>query len=586
MSGHGVLLNIAGGVALLLWATRMIRTGVLRAYGADLRRVLGHATHNRFGACGAGLAVTMLVQSSSATALLATSFASRGLLATASGLAIMLGANVGSTLVVQILSLDISWLSPVLILLGVAVFLGSSSPLWQHLSRVAIGLGLMLLALSLIVDASNTLRHSEILSTVISPLTSDPILALLLAIALTWLCHSNVAVILLVMSFTVAQIVPLNLGLVMVLGANIGSGIVPLILSLSENPAARRIPLGNLLFRIAGALVVLPLVGWVAPYLVLLDSAPARQIANFNTLFNLVLTMCALPWIGLMANLAERVFSESAEAADPACPKYLNPRVVNKPPEALACATRESLRMADAVEMMLRGVIDVFPQNDAKLLARLSKLDDEVDGLHEAVKRYVTQVSEHCVRVEDSDRCAQVLHFTTNLEHVGDIVDKNLLEIAEQKISGKLAFSEAGWRELVEMHACVMQQMQLATSVFICGETELARKLLAGKRRARDIERRGNTQHLARLQNKQVESLETSGLHLDILRDFKRIDSHLTSVAYAVLDTHRRSEPCSLEPGSNDNAEGQATKRTIETQPGMSERTIRAAHAMKPAENA
>ncbi|MDN5863575.1 MAG: Na/Pi cotransporter family protein, partial [Salinisphaera sp.] len=357
MSGHEVLLDIAGGVALLLWATRMIRTGILRAYGADLRRVLGRSTRNRFSACGAGLAVTTLVQSSTATALLVVSFASRGLIATAAGLAIMLGADVGSTLVVQVLSFDLGWLSPALVLLGVITFLGSSSALWRHLSRVTIGLGLMLLSLSLGVDASATLRGSEILPTIMAPLASDPILALLLTAVLAWICHSSVAVVLLVMSFTVAQIVPLELGFVMVLGANVGSGIIPLVLSLSDSPAARRIPLGNLLFRVAGALLLLPLVDLVTPYLALIETDSARQIANFHTLFNLALAACSLPLIGLMTRLTERMFPDASADGDPGRPKYLNSRLVNKPSEALACATREALRMADSVEMMLRGVI-------------------------------------------------------------------------------------------------------------------------------------------------------------------------------------------------------------------------------------
>lgn len=550
MSGHEVLLDIAGGVALLLWATRMIRTGILRAYGADLRRVLGRSTRNRFGACGAGLAVTTLVQSSTATALLAVSFASRGLITTVAGLAIMLGADVGSTLVVQVLSFDISWLSPVLILIGVIGFLRGSSPTWRNLSRVMVGLGLMLLSLNLVVDASSVLRGSDILPAIMAPLASDPILALLLTAALTWVCHSSVAVVLLVMSFTVAGVVPAGLGMVMVLGANVGSGIIPMMLSLSDKPSARRIPLGNLLFRTLGALAVLPLVDWVMPYLAVLSPDSARQIANFHTLFNLVLAGCALPLIGVMGRLTERVFPDPAVETDPTQPKYLNPRVVNKPAEALACATREALRMADTVEMMLRGVIDVFPQNDAKLLARLSQLDDEVDGLHEAIKLYVSQVSQQCTREDDALKCRQIIDFTTNLEHVGDIIDKNILEIAQQKIDDKMAFSEEGWQELVEMHACILQQMQLAMNVFICGETQLARKLLAGKRRTREVERRGNALHLARLRSEQVESVETSGLHLDMLRDLKRIDSHLASIAYDVLEAHRRGAPQAIE--SND----------------------------------
>ena len=303
LSGHEVLLSIAGGVALLLWGTRMVRTGILRAYGPDLRRLIGRTTRNRLSAFAVGTGVTGLLQSSLATAMLANSFASRGLLTLSTGLAIMLGADVGSTLVVQVLSFDISWASPALILGGVIVFLSSSAPKAQHLGRVSIGLGLLLLSLSLIVGASAPLRGSDALESVLVPLASDPILAVLLAAILTWVAHSSVAVVLLIMSLAGTGVVPPALGLALVLGANIGSGIIPVMLTLSGGRANRRIPLGNLLFRVMGAIAVLPLVAWLAPLVAAVEADPARQIANFHTGFNLALAVVFLPLVGVMADV-------------------------------------------------------------------------------------------------------------------------------------------------------------------------------------------------------------------------------------------------------------------------------------------
>jgi phosphate:Na+ symporter len=370
----------------------------------------------------------------------------------------------------------------------------------------------------------------------------------LLAVALTWVSHSSIAVVLLVMSFVVTGVVPVGLGVVMVIGANLGSGIISLVLGLSENPRARRIPLGNLLFRLAAAAITLPFVSLITPYLALLEGNPGRQIANFHTLFNLIMVVCALPWVGVVARLTERVFPNNAEQDDPERPQHLDPHSVANPPEAIACAIRESLRMADTVGIMLREVIDVFPHNDAQLLARLSKLDDKVDALHEAIKRYVAQIHPHCTCDSDRMRCDQIIEFATNLEHVGDIVDKNLLEAAQQKIDDKVTFSTAGWQELVKIHTRLIKQMQIAISVFIGGEKDLARQLLAGKRCLREMALRGNALHFSRLQSHQLESLETSGLHLDILRDFKRINSHLAAVAYAVLEQRRWTEAAHLEP--------------------------------------
>ena len=207
MSGLELLLNIGGGVALLLWATRMIRTGVMRAYGAEVRRGLGRSTKNPLAALGMGVGIAALLQSSTATALLAVSFSGRRLIGIASGLALMLGADIGSTLVVQVLSFDVSWLSPVFILAGVTAFLSTGGQHWRHLGRVMIGLGLMLLSLTLIVGASVPLRESEALAVVVEPLANDPIFAVLLAALITWLAHSSVAMVLLFMSLTATGVI-------------------------------------------------------------------------------------------------------------------------------------------------------------------------------------------------------------------------------------------------------------------------------------------------------------------------------------------------------------------------------------------
>ena len=536
MSGLELLLNIGGGVALLLWATRMIRTGIMRAYGAEVRRGLGRSTKNPFAALGMGVGIAALLQSSTATAILAVSFAGRKLIAIPAGLALMLGADVGSTLVVQVLSFDISWLSPLFILAGVIAFLSTDGQLLRHLGRVMIGLGLMLLSLSLIVGASVPLRESEALAVVIEPLANDPIFAATLAALFTWLAHSSVAMVLLFMSLTATSVVPLALGLALVLGANIGAGIVPMMLTFSASPLARRIPFGNLLFRAIGAFAILPFVSLMIPLLEMLDGDPARQIANFHTFFNLALAAVCLPFIAVMARFAAKVFPESDAEVDEARPRFLDPDAIDSPKVALANATRESLRMADLVENMLREVIDVFRNNDTLQAERASELDDAVDELHEAIKLYLSKVSRHQLDEEESDRCIELITFITNLEHIGDIIDKNLLEIAVKKIKKRLIFSAEGWEELESLHARVTDQMQLAMNVFVSGDVHLARELLRNKEEFRELERSSSELHLERLRSGKVESIETSALHLDMLRDLKRINSHLTSVAYPILD--------------------------------------------------
>ncbi len=574
MAGHELLLHIAGGVALLLWATRMVRTGVLRAYGAELRRFLGRSTGNRFTACGMGLATATILQSATATALLAVSFAGRGLISVAAGLAIMLGADIGSTLVVQVLSFDISGLSPALVLIGVVSFLAGPSAQWRHIGRVFIGLGLMLLALTLVVGASQPLRDSATLQYVMRPLAQDPILGLLIAAVITWVAHSSVAIVLLVMSLATVGVIPVELGFALVLGANAGSGIIPVALTASGVAQARRIPMGNLLFRTLGAIVVLPFVGLATPYIAMLGEEPARQIANFHTVFNLALAAAFLPLIGVMEHLMSRLLPETAGGAGVVEPRYLDPAVIDRPSIAISGATREALRMADTVETMLRGVIEVLESDDPKLLDALHEMDDEVDILQEAIKLYIAKVRRNALDDEDKRRCAELLAFTTNLEHIGDIIDNNLLDIAQKKQRKKLTFSEQGWKELSSLHVRVTDQMQLALSVFVSGDIATARQLIRDKERFRDLELQGGRNHMDRLRSGQLDSIETSALHLDILRDLKRINSHLTAVAYPILDasgelrssrlvSHREPDPQTPEADKEQSKEPKAGGQAV-----------------------
>ena len=521
---------------MLIWGTRMVRTGVTRSFGAGLRRTLASGTRNRFSAFLVGLFVTGLLQSSTATALMTVSFATRNLIAVTAALAVMLGADVGTTLVAQVLSFDLGWLSPALILVGVISFLTRDSGRPRHLGRVAIGLGLMLLALKLIVGASVPLREAPALGLILAPLASEPVLALLIAALVTWLAHSSLAIVLLIMSLTVGGVVALPLALVLVLGANVGGAVAPIFVTLGAPAAARRVPLGNLIMRAVGCLIVLPFLDLLMPYLALLEAAPARQVVNFHTGFNVALAVLFLPLIDLVAMLVGRILPTERESADVSRPRYLDESALDTPPVAIASAARETLRMGDMVEQMLNRSIEVFRRNDVKLVHEIEEMDDDVDRLHEAIKLYLTRVSREELDDVEGRRYVEVLTFTTNLEHIGDIIDKNLMELAHKKIRGMLVFSDAGLEEICEFHRQVVENMRLAFSVFMAGDVRMARQLLTTKVLLRDAEQRSAEQHLARIGAGRPESIGTISLHQDIIRDLKRINNHLTSVAYPILE--------------------------------------------------
>jgi len=525
-----------GAAALLLWGLRMVRTGVLRAYGGNLRRRLGHSMGARFPAFFAGLGVTLLLQSSSATAMMAASFASRGLVNAAAALAIMLGADVGTSIVAQLYSFKPPALSPILILGGVIMFMSSEATRRRDLGRAVIGLGLILLALHMIAENAAPLRGSRVLIEILAALEGAPFAAVIAGALVTLLSTSSLAIVLLVISFVQNDIVSLTLAFELVLGANLGSAGLPLLATMRSEPEARRVPFGNLLFRLAGVAITLPLLSTFTPYIGRIESEAWRQVANFHSAFNLALAILFIFLTSPAARLCAHLLPQKAHPDTTVRPRYLDRGALESPAVAIANAARETLRMGDIIETMLGQALEVFRHDDRKLLREVEELDDGLDTLHEAIKLYLTEVSRETLAPEDGRRAVDIITFTTNLEHVGDIIDKNLMELASKKIRNKLQFSAAGFQEICDMHARLTENLKLALNVFVSGDVRMARRLLEEKVAFRDLERFASENHLQRLRRGTPESIETSSLHLDVLRDLKRINSHLTSVAYPILD--------------------------------------------------
>ncbi|MFZ2069945.1 MAG: Na/Pi cotransporter family protein [Xanthobacteraceae bacterium] len=535
--GSLVLLDLMGGVALLLWGLHMVLSGVLRAFGPDLRRLLGKALGNRFTAFGAGLGLTALLQSSTAAGLMTASLCAEGVVGLVPALAIMLGANVGTTLIVQVLSFDISAAAPILLIIGVVTFRAADNGLARALGRVGIGLGLILLALHVLLDTLAPAEQAPAVQALLKSITNDPVLCIVLAAALTWAAHSSVAVVLLVMSLAYSQFVTPEAALALVLGANLGSAINPLIESGARgDPASRRLPVGNMINRLVGILVVLPFLGPIAREMTALQPHPAKMTAEFHMLFNIALAAIFIGPLNAVAWFLERILPEREQPADPYAPRHLDEAALPTPPLALANAARETLRMGDLVETMLRNVMAALLDNDRKLTADVSRLDNAVDRLNEAIKLYITKLTRDALDERDGRRAMEIISFTINLEHIGDIIDKNLCELAAKKIKKRYQFSAEGAAELTGFHKQVVDSLQAAFGIFMTGDIEAARRLLRQKSELRQAELAAAERHFERLREGRPESLETTSLHLDILSDLKRIHSHICSVAYTVLE--------------------------------------------------
>ena len=452
-------------------------------------------------------------------------------------LAIMLGANVGTTLIVQALSFNISAAAPVLFVLGLVAFRSGARSRIKDIGRVSIGLGLMLLALHILLDTLAPAENAPGVRVFMSAITGDPVLCIILGAAVTWAVHSSVASVLLVMSLAYAQFITPFAALALVLGANLGSAINPVFEGARrDNPASYRLPIGNLVNRLVGVLLVAPFLRPITELLHAWQPDLAKMTAEFHIAFNVATAIIFIGLLDNMARLLKKLLPKRVQETDPSRPRYLDDSALETPSLALADAARETLHMGDHVELMLRKVMAAMMTNDRSLVDQVSRMDNNVDSLDEAIKLYVTKLTRGSLDEREGQRAMEIISFTINLEHIGDIIDKNLSELATKKIKRRFQFSPEGAEELSAFHKRTMDSLRIAFGVFMSGDVNEARKLLVEKTHLRNTEIAATERHLDRLREGRPETIETTSLHLDVLRDLRRIHSHICSVAYPVLD--------------------------------------------------
>lgn len=524
-----VFLQIGGSIALLLFGLGLVRDGVTTAFGLRLKTALGLGTRTRGRAFLTGLVATLGLQSSTATALLTASFVERGLILAGMAQIVLLGANVGTAMTALILSSGVGVIAPALVLAGV-VASRRRTPALSGTRRALIGLGLMLISLALLSQATAPLRGAPEMAAFLALLDRSWPVALIFGAAIAVVCSSSLAAVLLVLSLDV----PGALTVVLVLGANIGGALAPVLITARGSAEARRLTAGNLLIRCIGALAALPFAPLLAATLTGVVPGPAALAVEAHLAFNLVLAALIWPLAGPIARLLHRAIPDAPQAPD-AAPRWLDEASLEHATLALAGASREALAIGDDVARMLDQTRLAFRKNDSAPLAEVSKLEDRVDLRQQQVKTYLSRLGRDAEE-EDRRRTIAILDYVINLEHVGDIIEKGLAAGVRKKVGLGLRFSDAGYRELDSMFLMTRETLLMAQTIFMTGDRELARQVMEQKVEIRNFERQSAQRHLIRLREGDSASIETSSLHLDMLRDLKRINAHLAAVSHPILD--------------------------------------------------
>ncbi|HXI83755.1 MAG TPA: Na/Pi cotransporter family protein [Verrucomicrobiae bacterium] len=528
--------NFLAGIALMLLGIRSLRTGSDRVFGAKFRELLRGATQGRVRAVLAGFLVSILAPSSTAVALLAVEAVNAGYVALQQMLALMLGANIGFTITVQLLAFKFYIYNSVFIAVGASLYLFSHRQTARGAGQALLGIGFLLLAIEMLSLAVAPWKDSAEIREMLRVLENHPLGLMAFALALQVGLQSSTTVIGIAIALCAQQVLPLDAAVVMVLGANIGIAVTALIAGYARTET-RRMAIGNLLFKLAGVAICLPLLPWLIRVLQPLSpSGDTQLVANAHTLFNVALALAFLPLVPAVAPLLEKLVPARAEATGEFGPRYLDESSLESPALALGQATREILRMADIVREMLRNVHRCFQEGNETLCEEVRKEDDKVDLLNNAIKAYITRLSEQALNTAESRREIALLTFATELENIGDIIDKNLVELAEKKITLHVDFSTEGRVELEGYFQKVLENFEIAISAFASQDKVLAVQLLRHKHHINELERDLRNRHFHRLHEGLKESFETSAVHLDVLTNLKAINSHLTAVAYPIIE--------------------------------------------------
>jgi phosphate:Na+ symporter len=531
-----VLFALLGGTALLLYGVRLVGEGLQRALGTRLRHVLSTLTGDRFRALLVGAGVTAVLQSSSATTVMLVGFASAGLLNLRQTIGVILGADIGTTVTVQLLAFNLLGFAPLVVFVGWLLYASFGGGTAKYVGQAVLGFGLLFLGMKLIADGTVPLKQSQLATDVFQALVGQPLLLLLLAAVFSGIVRSSAATIGIALGFATGGLMNLDGAMPIIFGANVGTAATALVAAVGANAEARRVAAAHAIFKVVGVLLFLPFSVAFADLVRQTTSDPARQIANAHSLFNLILALLFLPFTRIAADVITRLIPDTGRRDVGA--RYLNPNVLDTPAVALGQAVREVLRMGDLVVRSLRETILVFERDDERLMREIIRRDDVIDRLEEDIKQYVVKLRAQSLTEEQSQRESALLFTIVNLEEIGDVIEKDLMELAEKKMRGHYKFSAQGWAEIVDLHTKVVENLELALSAVATQDRSIAEKVIRHKSTINLMERRLRQTHMQRLHDGLRETIDTSSIHLDVLAALKRANSLVAGIAYAVLGQH------------------------------------------------
>lgn len=532
------LLQIAGAAALLIWSVRLVRTGVERGFSNPLRRWIRHSARNRFLAAGSGLTVAVGLQSSTAVAVLVSTFVSKhGGLTAAVGFAILLGADIGSALVTQLLVTRQPLLIPVFLLIGVTLFLRAKEGNLRQIGRIIIGLALIFVSLDMIRATTDPILANPGTHVIVEYLSKDLLTAFAIGAIFSWAVHSSVAAVVLFVTLVGQTVLPLSAAAAMILGANLGGAFIAYVLTLSSPIQARQMVIANLVVRGGGAIALATLLTVNPALLSYLGTEAAQQAINLHLAFNVALAFIALPFVGVITSLIAFLVTEKTTSFAQLEPvSALEPNALDKPQRALDCTARELLTVGQKIEQMLLAVEPLFDNWNAESAKAITLQDKAIKESHLDIKLYLAKLGQQGLEEDLGRRSMELAIVSSNFNAASDLINRVIMQLARRLHAQGVQFSGQGRTEIGDFKDRVLGNVQLALNVLMNQNPAEARELVKAKETVRQVEQKLQRNHLGRLREGLTESIETSNIHQETLRALKQVNACFSVVGYPILD--------------------------------------------------
>lgn len=529
-----IVLGLVGGMGLLLYGMTIMSEGLQKIAGAKLRHILSSLTHNRVIGLVLGALITILFQSSTATTVILVGLTSASIISLRQTLGVILGADIGTTVTAQLIALKVTEIALPIVGVGATIIFFSQRDKYRRYGQVLMGFGLMFLGLKIMSEIMMPLRQDPFFPQLMARLGDYHVLAMIAAAVFTFLIHSSAAAVGIIMVMGMQGLIDLHTAIYLLFGANIGTSFTAVLSSLGSTREAQRVATAHFLFKFVGVLLMLPIVGPFETLITKIASSPAYQVANVHTFFNIAIALVFLPFTSQFALLLEKIVPE--KKGEQFQPRYLDEHLIKTPSIALGLATKEIIHIWDFIMEMTRSIATIFEKNDSTLLYQINKKEEKVDVLYKESSEYLTSIMRQPLSREEFLKCMGLINIVNDLEHIGDIIEKNVTYLAQCKIDGHCTFSEEGWDEISIMHKRVCDLMQMANTALVTKNMDLARKVIKLQPEIEKMERHLRLLHIQRLRTNI--SKEVTSVHMDLINAFLQISVHIRNIAMEIVNEH------------------------------------------------